>query len=111
MTKADIGGEKNEEGRWNWRWNTICILPGKVCDHDPDNSSVFTFETTISEKQAALKQIKKLKLANKQTDIQAFLLSLHSKPPFPKQRFRKITQKKINYKIIEIWSSLEDKTK
>jgi hypothetical protein len=37
---------------------------------------------------------KKLKLANKQTDIQAFLLSLHSKPPFPKQRFRKITHKK-----------------
>ena len=35
-------------------------LPGKVCDHDPDNSSVFTFETTISEKQAALKQIKNL---------------------------------------------------
>ena len=93
-TKTDIGGEKNEEGRWNWKWNTICILSGKVCDHDPDNSSVFTFETTISEKQAALKQIKKLKLANKQTDIQAFLLSLHSKPPFPKQRFRKITQKK-----------------
>ncbi len=57
--KNDIGGEKNEEGRWNWRWNTICILPGKVCDHDPDNSSVFTFETTISEKPAALKQIKK----------------------------------------------------
>ena len=93
-TKTDIGGEKNEEGRWNWRWNTICILSRKVCDHDSDNSSVFTFETTISEKQAALKQIKKLKLANKQTDIQAFLLSLHSKPPFPKQRFRKITHKK-----------------
>ena len=69
-TKNDIGGEKNEEGRWN----TICILPGKVCDHDPDNSSVFTFEITISEKQAALKQIKKLKLANKQTDIQDFFV-------------------------------------
>ena len=92
--KTDIGGEKNKEGRWNWKWNTICILPRKVCDHDPDNSSVFTFETTISKKQAALKQIKKLKLANKQTDIQDFLLSLHSKPPFPKQRFRKITHKK-----------------
>jgi hypothetical protein len=62
---------------------------------------IFTFETTISEKQAALKQIKKLKLANKQADIQAFLLPLHSKPPFPKQRFRKITSKK-NCKIIEI---------
>ena len=73
-TKNDIGGEKNEEGRWNWRWNTICILPGKVCDHDPDNSSVFTFETTISQKQAALKQLKKLKLANKQTDIPAFFV-------------------------------------
>lgn len=73
-TKTDIGGEKNEEGRWNWKWNTICILSGKVCDHDPDNSSVFTFETTISEKQAALKQIKKLKLANKQTDIQDFFV-------------------------------------
>ena len=72
--KTDIGGEKNKEGRWNWKWNTICILPGKVCDHDPDNSSVFTFETTISEKQAALKQTKKLKLANKQTDIQAFFV-------------------------------------
>ena len=65
---------KREEGRWNGRCNTICILPGKVCDHDPDNSSVFTFETTISEKPAALKQIKKLKLANKQTDIQAFFV-------------------------------------
>ena len=63
-------------------------LPGKVCDHDPDNSSVFTFETTISEKQAALKQIKKLKLANKQTDIQAFLLPLYSKPLFRKWWFR-----------------------
>ena len=29
MTKTDIGGEKNEEGRWNWKWNTICILSGK----------------------------------------------------------------------------------
>ena len=28
-------------------------------------------------------------------------LPLHSKPPFPKQRFRKITSKR-NYKIIEI---------
>ena len=54
------------------------------------------------------KQIKKLKLANKQADIQAFLLPLHSKPPFPKQRFRKITSKR-NCKIIEIWSSLEAK--
>ena len=52
------------------------------------------FETAISEKQEAHKQIKKLKLENKQADIQAFLLSLHSKPPFPKQRFRKITSKK-----------------
>ncbi|WP_418635644.1 hypothetical protein, partial [Segatella sp.] len=43
---------------------------------------------------------KKLKLANKQADIQAFLLSLHSKPPFPKQRFRKITSKR-NCKIID----------
>ena len=45
---------------------------------------IFTFETAISEKQEAHKQIKKLKLANKQADIQAFLLPLHSKPPFPK---------------------------
>ena len=109
--KTDIGRRKDKEGRLNCRWNTICILPGKECDHDSDNSIIFTFETAISEKQEARKQIKKLKLANKQTDIQAFLLSLHSKSPFPKQRFRKITQKKINYKIIEIWSSLEDKTK
>jgi len=59
------------------------------------------FETAISEKQEAHKQIKKLKLENKQADIQAFLLSLHSKPPFPKQRFRKIASKR-NCKIIEI---------
>ena len=59
------------------------------------------FETAISEKQEAHKQIKKLKLENKQADIQAFLLPLHSKPPFPKQRFRKITSKR-NCKIIEI---------
>jgi hypothetical protein len=52
------------------------------------------FETAISEKQEAHKQIKKLKLANKQADIQAFLLPLHSKPPFPKQRFRKNNIKK-----------------
>lgn len=55
----------------------------------------------VSETQSPPKQIKKLKLANKQTDIQAFLLPLHSKPLFPKQRFRKITSK-INCKIIEI---------
>ncbi len=53
------------------------------------------FETAISEKQEAHKQIKKLKLANKQADIQAFLLPLHSKPPFPKQRFRNIHSKKL----------------
>lgn len=66
-----------------------------------DNSIIFTFETAISEKQEVHKQIKKLKLANKQADIQAFLLPLHSKPPFPKQRFRKTTPKR-NCKIIEI---------
>ena len=54
----------------------------------------------VSETQSPPKQIKKLKLANKQADIQAFLLPLHSKPPFPKQRFRKITSKR-NCKIIE----------
>ena len=102
--------KKNEEGRLNCRWNTICILPRKEYDLNSDNSIIFTFETAISEKQEAHKQIKKLKLANKQADIQAFLLPLHSKPPFPKQRFRKITSKR-NCKIIEIWSSLEDKTK
>ena len=109
-TKTDIGRRKDEEGRLNWRWNTICILPRKEYDLNSDNSIIFTFETAISEKQEAHKQIKKLKLANKQADIQAFLLPLHSKPPFPKQRFRKITSKR-NCKIIEIWSSLEDKTK
>ncbi|WP_418319109.1 hypothetical protein, partial [Segatella sp.] len=58
-------------------------------------------ETVFSETQSPPKQIKKkLKLANKQADIQAFLLSLHSKPPFPKQRFRKITSKR-NCKIID----------
>ena len=55
----------------------------------------------VSETQSPLKQIKKLKLENKQADIQTFLLPLHSKPPFPKQRFRKITSKR-NCKIIEI---------
>ena len=109
-TKTDIGRRKDEEGRLNWRWNTICILPRKEYDLNSDNSIIFTFETAISEKQEAHKQIKKLKLANKQADIQAFLLPLHSKPPFPKQRFRKTTPKR-NCKIIEIWSSLEDKTK
>ena len=112
-TKTDIGGEKmkREEGRWNWRWNTICILPGKVCDHDPDNSSVFTFETTISEKPSALKQIKKLKLANKQTDIQAFFVIFAFETAISETVVSKNNTKKINYKIIEIWSSLEDKTK
>ena len=109
-TKTDIGRRKDEEGRLNCRWNTICILPRKEYDLNSDNSIIFTFETTISEKQEAHKQIKKLKLANKQADIQAFLLPLHSKPPFPKQRFRKIASKR-NCKFIEIWSSLEDKTK
>ena len=106
-TKADIGRRKDEEGRLNCRWNTICILPRKEYDLNSDNSIIFTFETAISEKQEAHKQIKKLKLANKQADIQAFLLPLHSKPPFPKQRFRKIASKR-NCKFIEIWSSLED---
>ena len=54
----------------------------------------------IETEQEACKQLKKLKLANKQADIQAFLLPLHSKPPFPKQRFRKIASKR-NCKIIE----------
>lgn len=58
-------------------------------------------ETAVSEIRKISKQIKKLKLANKQADIQAFLLPLHSKPPFPKQRFRKITSRR-NCKIIEI---------
>ena len=40
---------KDEEGRLNWRWNTICILPRKEYDHDSGNSIVFTFETNISE--------------------------------------------------------------
>lgn len=109
-TKTDIGRRKDEEERLNCRWNTICILPRKEYDLNSDNSIIFTFETAISEKQEAHKQIKKLKLANKQADIQAFLLPLHSKPSFPKQRFRKITPKR-NCIIIEIWSSLEDKTK
>ena len=82
--------------------------PSSFCIHtllyrvivNSDNSIIFTFETAISEKQEVHKQIKKLKLANKQADIQAFLLPLHSKPPFPKQRFRKITSKR-NCKIIE----------
>lgn len=91
--------KKNEEGRLNCRWNTICILPRKEYDLNSDNSIIFTFETAISEKQEAHKQIKKLKLANKHADIQAFLLPLHSKPPFPKRRFRKITSKR-NCKII-----------
>ena len=55
----------------------------------------------VSEAQSPPKQIKKLKLANKQTDNQAFLLPLNSKQQFPKQRFRKITSKR-NCKIIEI---------
>ena len=100
-TKTDIGRRKDEEGRLNCRGNTICILPRKEYDLNSDNSIIFTFETTISEKQEAHKQIKKLKLANKQADIQAFLLPLHSKPPFPKQRFRKIASKR-NCKFIEI---------
>ena len=98
---------KREEGRWN----TICILPRKVCDHDPDNSSVFTFETTISEKPAALKQIKKLILANKQTDIQAFFVIFAFETAISETAVSKNNTKKTNYKIIEIWSSLEDKTK
>lgn len=85
------------------------LNPSSFCIHtllyrvivNSDNSIIFTFETAISEKQEAHKQIKKLKLTNKQADIQAFLLPLHSKPPFPKQRFRKITSKR-NCKIIEI---------
>ena len=109
-TKTDIGRRKDEEGRLNCRWNTICILPRKEYDLNSGSSIIFTFETAISEKQEAHKQIKKLKLANKHADIQAFLLPLHSKPLFPKQRFRKITSKR-NCIIIEIWSSLEDKTK
>ena len=76
--------------------------PSSFCIHtllyrvivNSDNSIIFTFETAISEKQEAHKQIKKLKLENKQADIQAFLLSLHSKPPFSKQRFRKNNIKK-----------------
>ncbi|RGK35485.1 hypothetical protein DXD25_01225 [Prevotella sp. TF12-30] len=59
------------------------------------------FETAISETNPTFKQIKNLKSTSKLTDIQAFLLSLHSKPPFRKQRFRKITRKR-NSKIIEI---------
>jgi len=76
--------------------------PSSFCIHtlsyrdivNSDNSIIFTFETAISEKQEAHKQIKKLKLANKQADIQVFLLPLHSKPLFPKQRFRKNNIKK-----------------
>ena len=56
--------------------------PSSFCIHtllyrvivNSDNSIIFTFETAISEKQEAHKQIKKLKLANKQTDIQAFFV-------------------------------------
>ena len=77
-------------------------LPGKVCDHDPDNSSVFTFEITISEKQAALKQIKKLKLANKQTDIQDFFVIFAFETAISETAVSKNNTKKINYKIIEI---------
>ena len=77
----------------------------------PDNSSVFTFETTISEKQSALKQIKKLKLVNKQTDIQAFFVIFAFEMDISETAVPKNNTKKINYKIIEIWSSLEDKTK
>ena len=47
-------------------WKGMC--------HDSDKFIIFTYETTISEKQAALKQIKNLKLANKQADIQAFFV-------------------------------------
>ena len=63
-------------------------------DHDSGNSIVFTFETIISEIQAASKQIKKFKPTNKLTDIQLLLSSLLSKPPFPKQRFRKYSPKR-----------------
>lgn len=41
------------------------MLPRKEYDLNSDNSIIFTFETAISEKQEARKQIKKLKLANK----------------------------------------------
>ena len=57
--------------------------PSSFCIHtllyrvivNSDNSIIFTFETAISEKQEARKQIKKLKLANKQADIQAFFIT------------------------------------
>ena len=89
-TKTDIGGEKmKREDEIQYAY-----CPERYVTMILTIPAFLRYETTISEKQAALKQIKKLKLANKQTDIQAFLLSLHSKPPFPKQRFRKITHKK-----------------
>ena len=62
----------------------------------------FTFETTISEKQAALKQIKKLKLANKQTDIQAFFVIFAFETAISETAVSKNNTQKINYKIIEI---------
>ena len=72
------------------------------CDHDSGNSIVFTFETTISEIQAASKQIKKFKPISKLAYIRLLLSSLLSKPSFPKQRFRKYSQKKRLKKNISI---------
>ena len=69
-TKTDIGGEKmKREDEIQYAY-----CPERYVTMILTIPAFLRYETTISEKQAALKQIKKLKLANKQTDIQAFFI-------------------------------------
>ena len=93
-TKTDIGGEKMKREDEIENEIQYAYCPERYVTMILTIPAFSLSKLPFRKKQAALKQIKKLKLANKQTDIQAFLLSLHSKPPFPKQRFRKITHKK-----------------
>ena len=92
--KTDIGGEKikREDEIENEIQYAYC--PERYVTMILTIPAFSLSKLPFRKNKQHLNKQKKLKLANKQTDIQAFLLSLHSKPPFPKQRFRKMTHKK-----------------
>lgn len=74
MTKTDIGGEKMKREDEIENEIQYAYCPERYVTMILTIPAFSLSKLPFRKKQAALKQIKKLKLANKQTDIQAFFV-------------------------------------
>lgn len=101
-TKTDIGGEKMKREDEIEDEIQYAYCPERYVTMILTIPAFSLSKLPFRKKQAALKQIKKLKLANKQTDIQAFFVIFAFETAISETAVSKNNTQKRNYKIIEI---------